>query len=104
MRITVKAPPGYVPDHERKGFLNGTSPSWNDVEVTTDSGEPITEVKSITLRMTESYDPIVATIEVYVSALGIVCEGEIVPVERLVWTKWSIGQPQVSPYRKYRHG
>jgi hypothetical protein len=81
MRIIVKPPPGYVPEHEREPssdspLINGVVPSWMDVEVQTDAGELITEVKSITLHISddEPDEPIVATLEVYVSELDITCE------------------------------
>ncbi len=87
MRIVVKAPNGCVPgggggtSEDGRQLIRGMLPSWADVEVYGDNGEhiPMSLIKSIRLDMTESCEPLVAIVEMYVESVDIECEGVTVP-------------------------
>jgi len=54
-----------------KSSVLGECASWRDLEVVTDEGDPIWEIKSVTMHIKEGDEPIVAILEVYVSEIEI---------------------------------
>jgi len=79
MRIVIKAPEAYLPGPHQPGTIGPLLPSWADVEVYDDHGNPITDVVEISLHITPTNEPITAVVTHLVTEVDITCEGDVQP-------------------------